>query len=117
MKDLPKKHKKTIIKFAREYESLCIPRRVIVTIPVKLDISWKCNNKIEFFNSPVLNKKDFEQASEIVEINNEIANFINRTETWSRKHYSKKNWLWENVLWDYAPEIGQVFNPKDYNWI
>lgn len=115
------KHKKDIIKFCRTYESLCVPRNIKITIPkarFKVKITWDSDDKISIYDDEYIpdSMEFFYNSLEINKINKDIKKFIENTEKWGKTHFKNKDWLWENVLWNYRPESDEVFDEKHVCW-
>ena len=122
MSKLPKKFKKQIISFCKEYESLACPHKVSITIPKKnivVTISWWGENKCEIDRNDTnlySYADSMYESKEVKDYNEKIQDFINRTYKFGKKYFSEKDWLWENVLWNYRPEHGEKFDPKKIGW-
>src|ERR1041385_4787087 len=122
MIELPVELKKDILEFCKRYEELAKPRKIKITCP-KIELTtkvvWCSDNKIEFVGNidDKLDFKLYDVSPEISEINRNIKKFIDDTVIWGKKHFKNKDWLWECVLWNYRPEVGETHKTLKIKWI
>jgi len=120
--ELPKQHKKKILKFCKKYESLCVPRKLRITIPKAqfvVKICWDSDDKISIYDSEHIPDCEtfFYKSEEITKINKKIKKFIRKTQDWGKKHFNDKDWIWHVVLWDYRPESGETIKDVNVKWV
>ena len=108
---LPLKHRKNILEFCREYERLCRPRKIKVT----LSVGWIDGDELTVLED-LQDHIDPEIKSENSKIRRFIRRFIKRADAWGLKHFGNKDWLWENVFWEYRPERLEKFNSSNVSW-
>lgn len=122
---LPKKLKREISKFYKEFEFLSSGKRMKVTIPKQefyVDISWESDNSATINDERIFDFPDTSdlayKSKECLQFNKKIKYFIQRTEKFGRKNFKDKDWLWENVLWECDPNCGNTYDfYKDVKWI
>jgi hypothetical protein len=118
MNTLPLKHKARIIAFAREFEQLSKPRELLITVPskVRVEIYWASGCTMDVDTEYTYIEDCVRKAKEISAYNEKIQAFCKRTEDFGRKYFKDKSWLWEAVLWNYQPQYGGKFRPREYTW-
>jgi hypothetical protein len=121
MKELPKKFKKQIIAFCREFEKIAVKRIVKVNIPAHteiVEVCWASDYTVDVeYAYPGVKHTDLNQLKEIQSINISIKDFCKRTTQFGKEYFKNPDWMWENILWDYRPENGDKFNSIKYKWI
>ena len=120
---LPIKFKKEIIAFCKEYQQLAHPRTICVTIPaqkLQVNVWWVSGEEIELADNRELEfnlEKIAEKMVSISKENKKIKSFIKRTQTFGKKHFNNKDWIWNSVLWNYRPEIDETYNSLSIKWV
>ena len=121
---LPKKYKKDILKFAREYEKLAnrhVSLDINIKITKKFNLIWESDwsykikdldSKFDLFDYIYVDRK----YSNLYKYNKEIETFCVKTEKWGQKHFNNIHWLWENVFWNYAAEKGEGLKEFKITW-
>lgn len=101
--------KEKIKEFIHEYDYLCNPRKIIVVMPVSINISWESDDTVSTSFDNCLDS-DIESSKEIRLLNSRIKKFVKKTERFGRTFFKDENWLWENILWGYRPERNEKFD-------
>jgi len=116
---LPKRLKKEIIKFCREYDSLAQPRNIVIPRqPIKTRIVWASDHGVEFYDHEFeYDVDELYNTKTIRDINKKIKNFCKRTNEFGKKHFGEDDWLWFEVLWNYRPESGESYRDLNLEWV
>ena len=113
-------YKEDILCALKIYDFLCNPRKIKVTLPEQtcyIQVSWNSDNKTSYDTAVEIKTPSIEKFKEIVEINREIKSFIKYVNSFGRTHFKDKDWLWENVLWNYRPERGESHKSLKIKWV
>ena len=120
MNVLPKKFKKQIIDFTYQYEKLCNPHKIRITIPkteIIATVSWWGEDKCDIDNN--FDDRRFDgiyKSKEIIDYNKKIKKFIEKTMKFGKTNFNNKDWIWHRILWTYRPECDEKYNFKNVMW-